>query len=519
MDNVKVETKRLKQLFFARLIGSFIFLVFLSWAELPDESNISPLIIYLVWFSLSITQGILFKFPKIILGNLLLQLSSDIFIISLLVFNSGGIISPVIFLLGVVIIIAGTQARALLVLVIAVFSCIAYLTTIYSYAAIHHQIISDKDTLHILLQTSLFFLAGGIMALIANRHASLHQEQQQASSLHRHLQELHAQVLSSMQEGIIILNHDLLVQDFNQATSEILNLTHQDIGKNIQEMIEIPSAMMNFIHENELNVFRTESRHKNQSFLLTLTRLLDDRTSWLMTIVNITETRELEQQLAKKDKLASIGQMAAMLAHEIRNPMQTIAQAVELMGLEQKSNKLEHIVTDELSRLNRLVSDILDYASPLHPHVQHIEIKKVIESSVNQVDLNNTHDIQLDITNAHLNIDPDHFRLILDNLLRNAIHASPEPASIQVTFTVNETNWTLQVRDHGQGIDKDIQGSLFEPFQTNRKKGTGLGLATVWQVCHINHWNISIDQNIEDGACFIIQSSLDSSSNDGENHG
>jgi len=210
-------------------------------------------------------------------------------------------------------------------------------------------------------------------------------------------------------------------------------------------------------------------------------------------------------KLAEQDKLASIGQMAAMLAHEIRNPMQTIAQAAELMGLEQKDSNLENIVTSEIRRLNRLVSDMLDYAHPLHPNPEPLPIKMFIEKTLQQIDLSQTYDIQTNIMDSTLTIDPDHLRLVLDNLLRNAIRVSPEPKTISIDFMVEDDDWYLRVKDQGQGIAENMKDTLFQPFQTGHKQGTGLGLATVWQVCQANGWQVSIDETLTIGACFIVQ--------------
>jgi len=502
------EENRLNRLFFARNIGSFTLLLIFSWFTNNTQLNpaISLTTIFLIWLFLSITQWLLLQQLKPVAWNLLFQLSSDLLLIGLLIYISGGITSPLVFLLGVIIIIAGAQARVLLVLTTAVLASMTYLIAIYAYAASQHANITDEHTLKILLQISLFFLAGGIMALIARRHASLQREQHVTTKQHRQLQALHSQVVNTMQEGIIILSDTLGIQDFNPAAANILNLSPRHLNQNLNIFLNIPQGIIDFTQQNKQHIYRTEIRHQTQYLLITFTRLNDEHSAWLVTIVNITETRELEQKLAEQDKLASLGQMASMLAHEIRNPMQSIAQAVELMGLQQPNNNLERIVTDEISRLNRLVSDMLDYASPLHPHIQHVSILTLLQTSVAHIDLKNQQQIQIHCPDIHINIDPDHFRLVADNLIRNAMHASPSPASILLTFNHTDNAWTFSVRDHGKGIDEPMRKKLFEPFQTTRKQGTGLGLATVWQVCQVNGWNISLDQTIHDGACFVIAS-------------
>ncbi len=507
------EKKRINRLFIARNIGSVVLLAAFSWFTKGTQPNphITLLTIFFIWFFLMVAQWVLLQQLKPIVWSLLFQLCSDLIIIGLLIFISGGIASPLVFLLGVIIIIAGAQARVLLVLATAVLAAITYLIAIYSYAALQHIAITDEHTLKILLQTSLFFLTGGIMALIAQRHSSLQQAEHSATKAHKKLQALNKQILYTMQEGMVILDDKFYIHDFNPAAQTLLNLQPNCRGKALHNILKTSSDMLHHIMESDCQSFKSEQQVGNEHLLFNLVHIRDEQNMWLMTIVNITETRNLEQKLAEQDKLASLGQMASMLAHEIRNPMQSIAQAVELMGLQQPNNNLERIVTDEISRLNRLVSDMLNYASPLQPHIQHVSILELLQTSVAHIDLNNQYQIQINCPDIHINIDPDHFRLVADNLIRNAVHASPEPASIILTFKQYKHTWIFSVRDHGKGIHGTMRKKLFEPFQTTRRQGTGLGLATVWQVCQVNHWNITLDEEVHDGCCFVITSQPQSS--------
>ena len=347
------------------------------------------------------------------------------------------------------------------------------------------------------------------MALISRRHALLQEKETQTSSEHKQLQEIHGQVLLVMHEGVITLSSQFSIQAFNPAAAKLLGLTTQHTGYPIKSFITIPDSLLDFSRSGENDVFQHEISKHNLDLLLTFTKLHDDsQAAWLLTIVDITETRKLERQLGEKNKLASIGQMAALLAHEIRNPMQTISQAVELMGLQHQDPKLEHIVTDEISRLNRLLSDMLDYAHPLKPQPKLTRIPQLIQTSIEHIDLMHVHQIEVTSPDIECVLDPDHFRLMLDNLLRNAIRVSPQKGSVHINFSLDDTTWLLTLRDHGAGIEPSMRNTLFQPFQTGHKAGVGLGLATVWQVCQANHWQISIDDNISNGACFIIQGSL-----------
>ncbi len=335
------KNKSLQRVFYARLL--IFCAIILSFYWLTSTTTTQPLItvkpLLFLWLTLLSIQTLAFRFRLKKLYNLLIQILSDLILIGFIIYSSGGYASPFTFLLGLVIILAGAQASALLALTTSVLASGTYIFSVYIYANNNLQPIPVDQALKLLLQTSLFFLAGGIMALIARRHATLEQKQKDASIKHQQLQEIHSQVLQAMQEGIVILNSSLHIQAFNPSAAAFLGMSEQHAGFKINNFIDIPDGLDEYSPNSEGHVFRNEISWHGHDLLLTFTKLHQgSQASWLMTIVNITETRALERQLAEQDKLASIGQMAAMLAHEIRNPMQTIAQATELMGLEQKDS-------------------------------------------------------------------------------------------------------------------------------------------------------------------------------------
>ncbi|HKI59981.1 MAG TPA: ATP-binding protein [Mariprofundaceae bacterium] len=382
--------------------------------------------------------------------------------------------------------------------------------------------LSGAETLHILLQTSALFLVGGVMAAIARRYASLQQESHQAVRQHRQLKELYAQVVSSMQEGIIILDEALHVQDSNQPAYQLLGIDGEPPWFQLSDIGNVPDALIDFLKRVDTSLFQCEWKTASGSCLTTVAPLQGDDPAarWLLTIVDITDVRTLERRLAEQDKLASMGRMVAMLAHEIRNPLQTIGQSVELMGSvrEARQADIQRIVTEEIQRLNRLVSDMLDYVQPLTPTSVEVTCSDLIGSSVVQVDMQGTLEISWSSDIDSLMIDPDHFRLMLDNLLRNAVEASPQPKTVKIRLQGNNNDWQLTISDQGGGISEEMKGHLFEPFSTGRESGVGLGLATVWQVCQVNGWKVEVE-DIPGGSCFMVRGNVASNQTEEILHG
>jgi signal transduction histidine kinase len=441
--------------------------------------------------------------------KLAFQFFPDLLLVSGLVFATGGQASPFAFIYGLIVVVAGSLAHPLFVQVVGLTSCICYLAAVHLYSWRFGIFVTTDQTLHILLQTLALLLVTGVVAAMARRRQQLVSESSQVRRQHQNLQELLARVTESMQEGLLVLDEDMKVQDANEAAKKLLHFSGDIQGRKLDELIHLPAGLKDFVASASRDVYREEWNDKGHTWLITMNRLPEDHRGvpmWLMQIANISELRELQRRLAEKDKLATLGRMAAHLAHEIRNPLQTIGQAMELMpvGTTSQDREIREIVMSEIRRLNRLVSDMLDFSSPLQPQPSRVHLPAIIHSAIQQVDMKGRHHIRSTCELENVNIDIDHFRLVIDNLLSNAVHASPEPGSVRVGFRAcGERRWLLEVEDQGRGIPREIRHRLFEPFVTGHQGGFGLGLATVQQVCKTNGWEITV-QSLEHGTLFQV---------------
>lgn len=464
----------------------------------------------LAFFLFTTIQWHLSKTALTFRAQLLIQFMLDIALISALVVATGGIQSPFVFLFGLLIVVAGTQAHPMVVMTTAVLAAASYLGAIHTFAWWREESLT-ASSLHILLQVSALFLVGGVMAAIAQRHASLQQESTRVVRQHRRLQELHDQVMGSMQEGVVVLDRQLYLQDANAAARHLLGLDQYAAGRMLADILKVPDLLLQFLLTSERGAFQCEWKGLERNCLVTATRLPEDDPNayWLLTLVDISELRQLERKLADQNKLAAMGRMAAMLAHEVRNPMQSIGQAVELLGQADKTRtpRIQRIVAEEIGRLNRLVSDMLDYVQPLQPTNRMVRPCEIIRASIEQVDMDGACGVLEECMLEELRMDPDHFRLVVDNLLRNALKASPVKGSVSVEMQAKGARWLLMVCDHGGGIDEAVREQLFEPFTTAQSGGTGLGLATVWQVCQANGWQVAAESTA-DGTCFTVSGVL-----------
>jgi signal transduction histidine kinase len=229
----------------------------------------------------------------------------------------------------------------------------------------------------------------------------------------------------------------------------------------------------------------------------------------------IAHSRVVERE-STREQLATIGQLASGLAHEIRNPLATInatVQYLQTMKVDESSQEFFTIIRDEVGRLNRFVERFLTYAKPrqtdLEIHVEELGdlIQRIILLYKNQ-NKSSSLKFTTHFQNAahHLNVPGDAWSQILNNLIENAIHAMGDGGEITISASVHAEANELEVvvEDNGPGIPQEDWNLVFRPFYTTREKGTGLGLAIVHQVVQNIHGSITLERSSTGGARFTI---------------
>ncbi len=229
------------------------------------------------------------------------------------------------------------------------------------------------------------------------------------------------------------------------------------------------------------------------------------------------ELRDAQEQLLRREQLATMGELSAVIAHEVRNPLAIIKNAVS--GLHRPTLRdtdrqvLLKILDEEADRLNRLVGDLLAYARPVTPQRQTVHIEDLVRGAVElaraaqQREHQLTFDIQLNDSHT-IEGDPDLLRQALVNVAENAIQAMPDGG----TLTVRTQDAKLEaaaavsiaIRDTGEGMDTLVRSKATDPFFTTRPTGTGLGLAIVHRLVHSHGGKVQIESTYGSGTTVTI---------------
>ncbi|MFS0509357.1 PAS domain S-box protein [Bacillus altitudinis] len=226
---------------------------------------------------------------------------------------------------------------------------------------------------------------------------------------------------------------------------------------------------------------------------------------------DISERKQTEELMLRSEKLSIAGQLAAGIAHEIRNPLTAIKGFLQLIKPKTKDrDQYFEIVFSELSRIEIILSELLMLAKPQQTaSMQTLDLKKIISEVTalleTQANLNgilmNTSDIEEDLL---MNGDQNQLKQVFINLIKNAVESMPDGGKVDITAKAEKEGILVTIRDEGIGIPESVMKRIGEPFLTTKEKGTGLGLMVTFNILENHNGTIRVDSDPEKGTVFHI---------------
>ncbi len=225
------------------------------------------------------------------------------------------------------------------------------------------------------------------------------------------------------------------------------------------------------------------------------------------------ELQDTFEQVKRADRLSAIGQLAAGLAHEIRNPLASIDGAAEVLELADERPELRKetvsIIRKECSRLNRLLTGLLDFARPRRPEWREVDLCRVLDAVIDLVSHSAGKGIRFhkETSAPVLRVAGDEEQLtqVVLNLTLNAAQAMPEGGDVWLSaLREGDGGIVIQIRDEGAGIPEENMDKIFDPFFTTKDAGTGLGLSVVHQIVTQHGGTVAVSRNQERGMTFSL---------------
>jgi PAS domain S-box-containing protein len=214
---------------------------------------------------------------------------------------------------------------------------------------------------------------------------------------------------------------------------------------------------------------------------------------------DITARKAAEERLAEQAALARLGQMAAVVAHEVKNPLAGIKGAMQVLMSRRASGDSETVVMRDvvvrIDALNELIQDMMMFARPKPPRLAQVNVRLLLDEAVTMLrrdPIGSSLDVQVEGGDGSITADPDLLRATVLNLLLNAAQAMDGHGRIRVTGERRDGKWAIEVRDSGPGIPAAIQQEVLEPFFTTKSRGGGLGLPIAKRVAELHGGSLSL---------------------------
>ncbi|MGD0627039.1 MAG: ATP-binding protein [Thermodesulfobacteriota bacterium] len=331
-------------------------------------------------------------------------------------------------------------------------------------------------------------------------------------------------VVESMADGLISIDNEKKIVTLNRRAGEILGAAEEELkGKKIEEVLgqDIEALLRSeeqrvIIRDREMELHHRSGKEIPLS--LSRTPLKDEMGREMGSVLllrDLREIRDLQEKVRRSERLASLGRLAAGVAHEIRNPLSSIRGFAQYFMNRLKGHEEEQgyasIMVKEVDRLNRVITDLLDFARPKEPHRELHSLENILDHSLKLLEPELTRkkvgiEKEFEPNLPPALVDRDQISQAFLNLLLNSLESIDGGGKIRICLKKNRVQPSVEVSivDTGRGIPQEDLGKIFEPFFSTKRKGTGLGLAIVHQIVDTHGGDIAVDSREEVGTTFRI---------------
>src|SRR5215813_5844757 len=454
-----------------------------------------------------------------------LQVASDLVFVSLLVYITGGVDSSLNFLYPLVIIVAsillqriwGYLTAAMAFILYGTVLELCYFEIVPSYSTTHPGI----RTLQAIIFLNLFgyaavaYLAG----LLATKLRQAGTRLEDARGALENLQALHENIIQSTSNGLITTSLDGRITLVNAAAEKLLDRPEA-------ELLQLPIAPL---FQDPLPTIATEPSYGEMRFIApnnfrkTFRVMISElnvpgrgAVGHVYTLDDLTQIRRLEREVRMQDRLAAVGRLSAAIAHEVRNPLTSIAGSASLLAempdLSDEHRRLLQIVTRESERLNNIITDFLAYSRSKQYKFADVDLIPLLEDTLTLLE----HRMQAQNTGMRIAraysaqktlvlADGDRMKQVFWNFCENAVRAMKKGGTLTVSLEEMEHEWQLSFADTGPGMSPQMVEKVFEPFQSQFEGGTGLGLAIVYQIVQAHEGKVWARSKPGQGSVFVLR--------------
>lgn len=325
-------------------------------------------------------------------------------------------------------------------------------------------------------------------------------------------------ITNKTKNGIIIVDSHGRILEFNTSAEKITGLHKEStIGESIYELHPFSQYYIDIVEKGvdfqdvQIEISNDDVLNK-KCCIIDAAPMYDDQTIIIGVIFqfrDITDYRILEEQIVRLDKLSLIGQLAAGVAHEIRNPLFSIRGFLQLIFEDHDRTKnYKELVLSEVDRIDRLVNDFVMVTRPSSPQKKIVNFDQLIDETISFLESEaKLHNAAISYTaehdNIHIEADRGQLKQVFINIIKNSMEACETKAIVKIHAKVHVDQLIIKICDNGPGISPDQMKNVFNPFFTTKENGVGLGLAISNRIIEAHAGTIEIVSD-PNGTCTII---------------
>jgi len=493
----------------------------------PSPMPVMPFLTGMVlWFALSLFFLFLVSVWNETRLQAILQVLADLGMVTMVVHTTGGIDSSLNFLYPLGIVVAAMLlprawaylSAALAFILFGAILELDYYGFIASYSNSHPKL----KALQVVIFVNLFayFAIAYLAALLMTKLRQADVQLKNASGALEDLQALHENIVHSMSGGVITTGPDGRITLVNRAAQQLLELSEAELrGRPVAGFFQDPLPHIGG-GRGGAEVRYTSARGYRKTFRVMVSVLgvsARGDLGLVYTFDDLTEIRRLEREMRMQDRLAAVGRLAAAIAHEIRNPLTSIAGSVSMLSdapaLNPEEKHLLEIVTRESERLNAIITDFLAYSRGKQYTFERADLIPLLEDTLTLLEHRLTAEdagihVQraFQVREAWVLADGDKLKQVFWNFCENAVRAMRKTGgTLKVSLGERGSDWEMAFADTGPGLPPQQAEKIFEPFQSNFEGGTGLGLAIVYQIVQAHEGKVWARSEAGKGTNFVLR--------------
>ena len=322
-------------------------------------------------------------------------------------------------------------------------------------------------------------------------------------------------IVESAVDGIVVIDAHGLIEAFNPAAERLFGYSEQEVrGQNVNVLMPSP-----YHEEHDHYLARYQATHVKKIIgigrevtgrrkdgttfpvhLAVAEMVLDGEAKFTGILHDLTDRTRIEGQLREQTALARLGEMAAVIAHEVKNPLAGIRGAIQIIGgrlpKDSKDAQITQEIVSRIDALNALMKDLLLFARPPQPKPLAVELNALVMTTAGLLNADPALEklrVVVEGSAPPVLADPDLLKIVFVNLLVNGAHAMNGQGTVRVAIRAHGSASEVAFTDTGPGIPENVRARIFTPFFTTKSRGSGLGLPTAKRLVEAHHGTINIE--------------------------